>query len=75
MQTSNTSENSGVIQIPANHNVTGTCGECGGPIISPILWSGTEQPNEWCMHCGQIPKSNIWARFGPIRTMKPKETT
>ncbi len=55
--------------IPINHNVTGTCGECGGPIISPIIRDGTGVPNEWCINCQRRPKPSIVARFGPIREM------
>jgi len=63
----------GVIQIPANHNVTGTCGECGWPIISPMLWGGTCPPSEWCMNCGKHPKPIVAPSFGPVREMTPND--
>jgi len=58
----------GYIQIPVNHNVTGTCGCCGWPIISPVVQSGDTPPLEWCMNCGRHPKPAI-ATFGPVREM------
>ena len=61
-------------QIPTNHNVVGTCGKCGGPIISPIFWTSTEGPYEapleWCMDCGAKPKKIITASYGAIRKME-----
>jgi len=57
----------GTIQIPHNHNVTGTCGDCGGPIISPMMWSGTGQPSERCMNCGK--RAKPLAPTTPIREM------
>ena len=59
-----------VRQIPTNHNVTGTCGKCGGAIVSPMLVGGTCQPDERCMDCGARPKPTIAPVYGPIRDMK-----
>jgi hypothetical protein len=65
----------GVTVIPANHNVTGTCGDCGGAIICPMLWSGNPferyVPDERCMDCGKRPKIDIMPNFGKIRPMNP----
>lgn len=60
-----------LVQIPANHNITGTCGSCGWPIISPMLWAGTGTPNEWCVNCGKHPKPIIAPHYGPVREMLP----
>ena len=57
-------------QIPANHNVTGTCGACGAPIISPMIWAGSGHPNEWCMDCGKKPVPRIPDVWGPVREMQ-----
>lgn len=62
-------EPNGVRVIPANHNVTGTCGKCGGPIISPMI-STNGNPDEWCMDCGARPKKIIAPEFGEVREMQ-----
>lgn len=64
---------SGLRIIPENHNVTGTCGECGGPIITPVYWASTntaDAPPEWCADCGRIPKKEVRMDYGPIREMQ-----
>lgn len=67
--------NARISTIPPNHNVTGTCGKCGGPVIAPIMWGGTltgngpATPPESCMDCGAIPKPFITPIHGPIREM------
>lgn len=38
--------------FPHGYNVIGTCGKCGGPIITPIMWVSTgtnDPPPEFCM--------------------------
>jgi len=58
---------------PVNHNVTGTCGKCGGPIISPMIWSGGDSNTpipEWCYKCGAHPKPAIPADYGPVKEME-----
>ena len=63
--------------IPENHTVTGTCGKCGGPIISPLYFTtsstdinciGTHYP-ERCLFCGATPKVTISPDYGPVREM------
>lgn len=64
---------SGIRIIPANHNVTGTCGKCGGPIITPVYWASSasgDMPPEWCADCGCIPKKEMRPDYGPIREMQ-----
>jgi hypothetical protein len=60
--------------IPTDHNVVGTCGKCGGPIICPIFWTstvGADNPfPEWCMDCGAKPKPVVYPSYGPIREME-----
>lgn len=59
--------------FPENHNCVGTCGNCGGPIISTMIWSsdGTmDGPPEWCMDCGAKPKKEVKPDYGPIREME-----
>ena len=55
--------------IPHNHNVTGTCGKCGGPIIQPILYGGISG-EERCFKCGAIPKPAIKSMWGPVKEME-----
>lgn len=59
--------------IPVNHTVTGTCGDCGGPIIVPVYWvssSPGESIPEWCANCGKKPKKTIAPAYGPIKEMQ-----
>lgn len=56
--------------VPANHNVTGTCGKCGGPIIQPMMWAGTMPADEWCADCNTRPKKRIAETWGPVREME-----
>ena len=58
------------IQIPVNHNLVGTCGSCGGRIISPMYWAGSGPVSEWCMDCGKHPKPIVYPIYGPVREMK-----
>lgn len=63
---------SGIRSIPVNHNVCGTCGKCGGPIIAPIFFASSapgDAAPEWCMDCGAIPKKEVRPDYGPIREM------
>lgn len=71
MNTSTSSVTHGAIIIPANHTITGTCGKCGGPVVSPIMWGGTSSPPEHCHQCGAIPKPLLQPAWGPLREMKP----
>ncbi len=57
-------------QIPANHNVTGTCGKCGGPVLQHQIWAGMNPPPEYCMDCNAVPRDIIAPSYGPIRPMK-----
>ena len=62
------------VVIPENHNVIGTCGECGGPIITPVFWTQYGYNDhvgapEWCMGCGRKPKKVIFPNYGPVREM------
>lgn len=59
-----------VIYVPPNHNVTGTCGRCGGPVVQPMIWSGTDPRPEWCLSCNARPKTPITEAWGPMREME-----
>lgn len=59
-----------VFHVPANYNVTGTCGKCGGPIIQSVFWSGTAENPEWCTDCGAVPKPACHPAWGPLRDMR-----
>ena len=65
--------NTVIMSIPINHNVVGTCGKCGGPIISPMIFTCTDTgcgAPEWCANCGAIPKQLVNPYYGPIREMQ-----
>jgi hypothetical protein len=61
-----------VLVLPVNHSLAGTCGTCGGPIITPVMWSGPigQQAPEYCMYCGKHPKKQIAPTYGPIKEME-----
>ena len=69
-----TAPQSDVRIIPTSHNVVGTCGKCGGPIISPMIYcsgdTATPAP-EWCMDCGAKPRpEKPYPFYGPVREME-----
>lgn len=35
-----------------NRRVVGKCGDCGGPVTTPIHWWGVERAVPACEHCG-----------------------
>jgi hypothetical protein len=47
--------------------VIGTCGNCGGPVMVPEIWSGTMPPTPACATCGARAK----ASHGPTIPMEP----
>lgn len=49
--------------------VVGTCGNCGGPVMTPELWGGAIPPTPECAHCGATPQSS----FGPVIPMTPRK--
>lgn len=55
--------------IPTNHIVVGTCGNCGGPVIAQMFYSGSYPIPEWCMDCGARPKQVIVPQWGPLKEM------
>jgi hypothetical protein len=61
--------------VPAGFILTGTCGACGGPLITPqVISSGGiayEPPVETCMHCQRVAKTPVVANYGPIKEMQP----
>lgn len=63
-----------IYEIPAGMNLVGTCGVCGGPVLSPQLysnsWTGASPPGS-CGDCGRFAKQETIPRFGPIKEMLP----
>lgn len=53
---------------------TGSCGNCGGPVISPLIWdetgtiTGSKRP-EYCAICRKEPKERGRFDWGPKREM------
>jgi len=45
----------------------GTCGNCGGPVQSPLHWGGPTPPPQRCATCGARPKH----QYGPVIPMDP----
>ena len=58
--------------IPEGHNVVGTCGHCGGPIIQSMMCGGISPPPEACLHCGKAPKKAPFPIYGPVREMQDR---
>jgi hypothetical protein len=62
------------VEITPNHNVVGTCGHCGGPVISPMMWGGSDTLPipKWCSYCQSHPKSKdpFVPAWGPILEME-----
>lgn len=56
--------------IPYGFNVVGTCGNCGGPVLSPQSVSGNYQPEDFCADCGKKAKKIVQPFFGRIREME-----
>lgn len=47
--------------------IIGTCGDCGGPVKTPHMWSSTLPPPKQCAHCGMEASDH-----GPVIPMKRK---
>lgn len=60
----------------ANWAIVGTCGSCGGPVKSPIIWdttgtySGSPRPCR-CAYCGKETIEHPGFNYGPKLEMKP----
>jgi hypothetical protein len=61
--------------IPAGYNVVGTCGECGGPVLSPMMWGGNCEPKKHCMDCNRQAKPVTLPIWGPIMSMTPNASS
>lgn len=48
----------------------GTCGNCGGPVETPVAWYGVYPPVPTCRHCGATPLNSA----GPRLPMNPSPT-
>lgn len=60
-------------ELPAGFCVVGTCGACGGPVLSPQMSSGVGEPTRTCMDCGRTVKTTLFPNFGPILEMNQKQ--
>jgi len=58
--------------IPYGFNVVGTCGSCGGPLLSPMLIviDYDYVPDIFCHYCGKKAKKIVQPNYGPIREME-----
>ena len=63
-----------VYVVPNGMLLTGTCGACGGPILSPAIYfsDGTVNapPSGQCGTCGRHAKPDIEPTFGPVKEMQ-----
>lgn len=62
-----------VYQVPSGTVLVGTCGACGGPVLSPqILGSSNtnELPPAQCANCGRMAKPTINPQYGPLQEMQ-----
>jgi len=53
--------------------VIGTCGKCGGPVVSPVIWMSSEsggRPLKYCEDCGAVPRQPEWSDWGPVIEME-----
>ena len=52
-----------------SYTVHGTCGRCGGAVVTPTIWMGIYPPVPTCQSCGATPKQ----AHGPVIDMdEPK---
>ena len=47
------------------NKTVGQCGVCGGQVVVPILWAGTNPPDPQCEKCHRFA-----APLGPVLTMR-----
>ena len=61
--------------VPQGYVLAGTCGNCGGPLLSPQIWSYTDdtyaEPPATCQRCGKQAVRSITEKYGPARAMQP----
>ena len=58
--------------VPGDMVLVGTCGSCGGPVLSPQAWGGNstnQEPPAQCGSCGREAKPQIQPAYGPLREM------
>jgi len=60
-----------IATIPEGHNVIGTCGACGGPIIQSMVQNGNINSSV-CLRCGRHSK-HVEPLFGPIIEMEDQK--
>lgn len=49
--------------------IIGTCGDCGGPVTVPKIWSGVIPPTPQCAQCGAYAAKS----YGPTIPMQDSE--
>lgn len=47
------------------NKVVGTCGACGGSVVVPTVWMGTQPPIPQCNRCHKLVKAQ-----GPVLPMR-----
>lgn len=59
--------------IPDGNRIVGTCGVCGGPVTSPIVWCQSnivDGPPQICAVCGAHAKKILHEEYGPTLEME-----
>jgi hypothetical protein len=49
--------------------IHGSCGNCGGPVVTSRVWMGVQRQVPSCNDCGATAKSD----YGPTLPMNPRE--
>lgn len=49
--------------------IHGTCGNCGGAVVTPRVWMGLQRPTPTCESCG----ARAAPAYGPRMEMMPSE--
>lgn len=68
-----TPDGNGGYRVFVNEIAVGTCGKCGGPVVTPALWvtSNINDPApRYCKDCGANPKPELPQKWGPLLEMK-----
>lgn len=50
-----------------NETTLGTCGNCGGRVVMPLVWHGVGEPPKYCKSCGATPS------YGPTIPMRESQ--
>jgi hypothetical protein len=50
------------MNIDLDDIIHGTCGNCGGPVVTSRVWMGTQRQTPTCKRCGATAKGNYGQR-------------